>query len=134
LPVNGAVHLNVHLSFEGSSCVLCICRSADELLATELLFNGVFNELTPEQCCALMSCFVFQEKVNEMPRLTEQLSGPLRLLQVRELLFLVRLSVRYAIVQPPYSCPVAAIRSRRFLLHCVVLIYRQVSAAFICCS
>jgi superfamily II RNA helicase len=62
--------------------VFVLLFSADELLATELLFNGVFNELTPEQCCALMSCFVFQEKVNEVPRLSEQLSGPLRLLQV----------------------------------------------------
>jgi len=57
-------------------------HSADELLVTELLFNGVFNDLTPEQCCALLSCFVFQEKSHRHPRLTEQLSGPLRLLQV----------------------------------------------------
>ena len=62
-------------------CV-CVVVSADELLVTELLFNGVFNDLTPEQCCALLSCFVFQEKSQRHPRLTEQLSGPLRLLQV----------------------------------------------------
>ena len=59
-------------------------HSADELLVTELLFNGVFNDLTPEQCCALLSCFVFQDKSQRYPRLTEQLSGPLRLLQVGE--------------------------------------------------
>ena len=57
-------------------------RSADELLVTELLFNGVFNDLTPEQCCALLSCFAFQEKSQRFPRMTEQLSGPLRLMQV----------------------------------------------------
>ena len=56
--------------------------SGDELLMTELLFNGVFNDLTVQQCCALVSCFVFDEKANEMPKLTETLSGPLRIMQV----------------------------------------------------
>jgi len=61
---------------------VCTAHSADELVVTELLFNGVFNDLTPEQCCALLCCFAFQEKSNHHPKLTEQLSGPLRLLQV----------------------------------------------------
>jgi ATP-dependent RNA helicase DOB1 len=61
--------------------VACELSSSDELLVTELLFNGVFNDLTPEQCCALFSCFVFQERSNEMPKLTDALSGPLRILQ-----------------------------------------------------
>ena len=56
--------------------------SADELVITELLFNNVFRDLTPQQCCALLSCLVFDEKANEMPKLTEELSGPLRQLQV----------------------------------------------------
>ena len=56
--------------------------SGDELMTTELLFNGVFNDLTIQQACALMSCFVFEEKSSENPKLTEALSGPLRMLQV----------------------------------------------------
>ena len=56
--------------------------SGDELMTTELLFNGVFNDLTPEQAAALLSCFVFEEKGGESPKLYEQLAGPLRLLQV----------------------------------------------------
>ncbi|XP_033098338.1 exosome RNA helicase MTR4-like [Anneissia japonica] len=48
---------------------------------TELIFNGVFNELTVEQTVSLLSCFVFQEKVNEMPKLSEVLAGPLRQMQ-----------------------------------------------------
>ena len=51
-------------------------------MTTELLFNGVFNDLTVQQACALMSCFVFEEKSSENPKLTEALSGPLRMLQV----------------------------------------------------
>jgi len=32
-------------------------------LLTELMFNGAFNDLSVEQAVALLSCFVFQEKV-----------------------------------------------------------------------
>ena len=39
--------------------------SGEELLLTELIFNGAFNDLSVEQCVALLSCFVFQEKVRK---------------------------------------------------------------------
>ncbi|TRY65301.1 hypothetical protein DNTS_015452 [Danionella cerebrum] len=61
--------------------VACEISSADELLLTEMMFNGLFNDLTAEQATALLSCFVFQENANEMPKLTEQLAGPLRQMQ-----------------------------------------------------
>lgn len=61
--------------------VACEISSADELLLTEMMFNGLFNDLTAEQATALLSCFVFQENANEMPKLTEQLGGPLRQMQ-----------------------------------------------------
>uniref|UniRef100_A0A671T7Z8 RNA helicase n=1 Tax=Sinocyclocheilus anshuiensis TaxID=1608454 RepID=A0A671T7Z8_9TELE len=61
--------------------VACEISSADELLLTEMVFNGLFNDLTAEQATALLSCFVFQENANEMPKLTEQLAGPLRQMQ-----------------------------------------------------
>lgn len=63
--------------------------SADELLLTELLFNGVFNSLTPEQAASLLSCFVFQENASEMPKLTDELSGLLRQMQVCCAVFLL---------------------------------------------
>ena len=43
---------------------MCLVCSGDELLLTEMIFNGVFNDLTVQQCVALLSCFVFEEKVN----------------------------------------------------------------------
>ncbi|KAF4082600.1 hypothetical protein AMELA_G00153520 [Ameiurus melas] len=61
--------------------VACEISSADELLLTEMIFNGLFNDLTAEQATALLSCFVFQENASEMPKLTEQLAGPLRQMQ-----------------------------------------------------
>lgn len=50
--------------------VACEISSGDELLLTELVFNGVFNPLEPEQCAALLSCFVFTEKVRVAFRLS----------------------------------------------------------------
>ena len=50
---------------------MCVCSSADELLLTEMIFNGLFNDLTAEQATALLSCFVFQENVR-----TRHISSP----------------------------------------------------------
>uniref|UniRef100_A0A8C5PAW2 RNA helicase n=1 Tax=Leptobrachium leishanense TaxID=445787 RepID=A0A8C5PAW2_9ANUR len=61
--------------------VACEISSADELLLTEMMFNGLFNDLTSEQATSLLCCFVFQENSSEMPKLTEQLAGPLRQMQ-----------------------------------------------------
>jgi ATP-dependent RNA helicase DOB1 len=43
--------------------VACEISTGDELLLTELIFSGTFNSLEPEHCAALLSCFVFDEKV-----------------------------------------------------------------------
>ncbi|EGV65684.1 ATP-dependent RNA helicase mtr4 [Yamadazyma tenuis] len=61
--------------------VACEISTGDELLLTELIFNGTFNDLTPEQCAALLSCCVFQEKAKETPRLKPELAEPLKNLQ-----------------------------------------------------
>lgn len=47
--------------------LISVCYSADELLLTEMVFNGLFNDLTAEQATALLSCFVFQENVTITP-------------------------------------------------------------------
>ncbi len=53
------------------------------MVLTELLFNGVFNDLTIAQCVALCSCFVVTENVKEdMPKLTQELAGPYKIMQV----------------------------------------------------
>jgi DSHCT (NUC185) domain len=50
--------------------VACEISTGDELLLTELIFNGLFNPLAPEHCAGLLSCFVFTEKVRA-PHLEE---------------------------------------------------------------
>ncbi|KAI9203157.1 rRNA-processing arch domain-containing protein [Polychytrium aggregatum] len=63
--------------------VACEISCGDELVLTEMMFNGVFNELTVDQTVALLSCFCFQEKTsNDSPsRIREELSGPFRAMQ-----------------------------------------------------
>ncbi|KAG5442926.1 Exosome RNA helicase MTR4 [Clonorchis sinensis] len=70
-----------HDVIELKGCVACEITSADELLLTELLFDGVFNRLSAEHIAALLSCFVFEERASEMPKLTKELSDALRTLQ-----------------------------------------------------
>ena len=45
-------------NFEGRCA--CELSAFDELLLTEMLYGGVFTDLTPAQIAALLSCFVFQ--------------------------------------------------------------------------
>jgi ATP-dependent RNA helicase DOB1 len=62
--------------------VACEIDTGDELVLTEMLFNGVFNELTVAQIVALCSCFVVTENVKEdMPKLTQDLAGPYKIMQ-----------------------------------------------------
>ena len=55
----------------------------DELLATELIFAGVFNEIEPEQLVALLSCLVYNDKQKEdkPTKLLPELEGPFRQLE-----------------------------------------------------
>ncbi|EKM53323.1 uncharacterized protein PHACADRAFT_259600 [Phanerochaete carnosa HHB-10118-sp] len=61
--------------------VACEISTGDELLLTELIFNGAFNTLSPEQSAGLLSCFVFTEKSEQQTRLKEELAAPLRVMQ-----------------------------------------------------
>lgn len=56
--------------------------TADELLTTELMFDGTFNSLDKHQLVALVSCLIPAEKSSEEIRMTRELAGPLQQLQV----------------------------------------------------
>lgn len=43
----------------------CELSTADELVVTDMVFDGVFNELTTEQTVSLLSCFVHSEPSKE---------------------------------------------------------------------
>ncbi|KCV69270.1 hypothetical protein H696_03697 [Fonticula alba] len=65
--------------------VACEISTGDELLLTEMMLNGVFNDLSVEQICAILSCTVFDERVgkddDKKPPMREELANPLRQLQ-----------------------------------------------------
>lgn len=61
--------------------VACEISTGDELLLTELIFNGNFNDLSSEVSAALLSCFVFQERAKEFPKLKPELAEPLKSMQ-----------------------------------------------------
>lgn len=62
--------------------VACEISTGDELLLSELLFDRFFNELTPEVCAAVLSCFIFEEK-SECPALRQELAKPYREIQAK---------------------------------------------------
>ncbi|KAI0394997.1 rRNA-processing arch domain-containing protein [Xylariaceae sp. FL0594] len=64
--------------------VACEISSTEghELLLSELLFNRFFNELSPELIAAVLSVFIFEEKL-EAPALPEQLMKPYSQIQAQ---------------------------------------------------
>lgn len=53
--------------------VACEISSADELTLTELMFNGVFKDIKAEDMVALLSCLVWQEKLQDAQKPREEL-------------------------------------------------------------
>jgi ATP-dependent RNA helicase DOB1 len=67
------------LSSKGRFC--CELSTADELVVTDMVFDGLFNDLSIEQAVALLSCFVHKEAMKDSPKLPAQLQGPYDKLQ-----------------------------------------------------
>jgi ATP-dependent RNA helicase DOB1 len=74
-----------HINSEGvvqlKGRAACLIDTADELLITELMFNGLFTDIDHHQVVALASCFLPVEKSNEQVHLKNELAWPLRKLQ-----------------------------------------------------
>ena len=62
----------------------CELSTADELVATNMVFDGAFNDLTVPQIVALLSCFVHKEENRDTggnPRIRSDMQAPFRQLQ-----------------------------------------------------
>ncbi|CAI9760569.1 unnamed protein product [Fraxinus pennsylvanica] len=59
----------------------CLIDTGDELLVTELMFNGTFNDLDHHQVAALASCFIPGDKTGDQIELKAELAKPLQQLQ-----------------------------------------------------
>ncbi|XP_027113303.1 DExH-box ATP-dependent RNA helicase DExH9 isoform X1 [Coffea arabica] len=53
--------------------VACEISSADELTLTELMFNGVLKDIKVEEMVSLLSCFVWQEKLQDAQKPRDEL-------------------------------------------------------------
>lgn len=53
----------------------CEITTADELLATEMMFNGTFNSLDKHQLASLVSCLVPVDKSNVSPVLHKPIAS-----------------------------------------------------------
>lgn len=63
------------------ACEISSTGDGHELLLSELLFNRFFNELSPEVCASVLSCFIFEEKSKTAEPLKEELSKHFREIQ-----------------------------------------------------
>ena len=55
-------HVDANGVIQTKGRTACEINTADELVVVELMFTGVFNDLTVEQCCALLSCMTYDER------------------------------------------------------------------------
>lgn len=55
-------HVGANGVIETKGRTACEINTADELVVVELIFTGVFNDLSVEQCVALLSCMTFDER------------------------------------------------------------------------
>ncbi|CZT44064.1 probable ATP dependent RNA helicase [Rhynchosporium secalis] len=65
------------------ACEISSTGDGHELLLSELLFNRFFNELSPEVCAAVLSCFIFEEKSKNVDPLSEELTKHFREIQTQ---------------------------------------------------
>jgi len=40
----------------------CLISTSDEILLTEMLYNGSFNDIEPNMLCSIFSCFLVSEQ------------------------------------------------------------------------
>jgi len=58
-------HVDAHGVIQTKGRTACEINTANELVVVELMFSGIFNDLSVEQCVALLSCLTFEDKRNE---------------------------------------------------------------------
>ena len=55
-------HVDANGVIQTKGRTACEVNTANELVVVELIFTGVFNDLTVEQCVALLSCMTYDER------------------------------------------------------------------------
>jgi len=58
-------HVDANGVIQTKGRTACEINTANELVVVELMFCGVFNDLSVEQSVALLSCMVFDERMKD---------------------------------------------------------------------
>ena len=58
-------HVDANGVIQTKGRTACEINTANELVVVELIFIGVFNDLGVEQCMALLSCLIFDERIKD---------------------------------------------------------------------
>ena len=58
-------HVDVDGVIQTKGRTACEINTANELVVVELMFSGIFNDMNVEQCVALLSCMIFDDKVTD---------------------------------------------------------------------
>jgi len=77
-------HVDANGVIQTKGRTACEVNTANELVVVELMFCGMFNDLSVEQCMALLSCLIFDERLkddNPTEGLQSFLSNPFYKLQ-----------------------------------------------------
>ena len=77
-------HVDANGVIQTKGRTACEINTANELVVVELMFIGVFNDLSVEQCMALLSCLIFDERTKDdepAEKLKSYLSTPFFKLQ-----------------------------------------------------
>jgi len=78
-------HVDANGVIQTKGRTACEINTANELVVVELMFCGVFNDLSVEQCMALLSCMTFDERLSDedpAQGLKSYLLDPFRKLQL----------------------------------------------------
>lgn len=87
--------------------VACEISSAEELTLTELMFSGLLKDVNVEDMVSLLSCFVWQEKLQDAPKPREEL----------DLLFTQLQDTARRVAKVQLECKVCSVA---FFVYCVV--------------
>lgn len=58
-------HVDANGVIQTKGRTACEINTSDELVVVELIFTGVFNDLSPEQCATLLSCMTYDDRVRD---------------------------------------------------------------------
>lgn len=58
-------HVDANGVIQTKGRTACEINTSNELVVVELMFSGIFNDLSVEQCMALTSCLTFDEKIKD---------------------------------------------------------------------